>query len=77
MEDLKAYQMSFLAADPDPHGSVSFWEAKFGSASKSKAGSGTTLKSKFRSCGGSKWSHGGLWTLTMEAWRLQLEPWMV
>ncbi len=36
--------------DPDKHGSASFWEARSGSAAKSK----------FRSCGGSKsnqWSH--------------------
>jgi hypothetical protein len=24
--------------------------------------------------GGSKWSHGGLWTLTVEAWRLKVAP---
>ncbi len=28
------------------------------------------IKVKFMSCGGSKWSHGGPWTLKMEAWRL-------
>jgi len=50
--------------DPDPHGSASFWKvdekkADFGLTSKSKAGSGseTASKSKFRSCGGSNWSH--------------------
>jgi hypothetical protein len=26
---------------------------------------------------GSKWSHGGSWTLNVEAWRLIIEPWRV
>jgi hypothetical protein len=26
---------------------------------------------------GSKWSHGGSWTLKIEAWRLVIEPWWV
>jgi hypothetical protein len=26
---------------------------------------------------GSKWSHGGPWTLRMESWRLKMEPWRV
>ncbi len=34
---------------------------------KVKVGSGLALKSKLRSCGGSKWSYGGPWTLTVEA----------
>jgi hypothetical protein len=33
--------------------------------------------SEFRSFRGSKWSRGGLWTLTIEAWRLKMEPWRV
>jgi hypothetical protein len=41
-------------ADPDPLGSVSFWEA----------GSGSALKSEFRSFRGSKWTRGGPCTLT-------------
>jgi hypothetical protein len=44
---------------------------------KSGSGLGSTLKSKFRSSRGSKKSHGGPWTLTMEAWRLKIEPWRV
>ncbi len=52
MGTLKAYHMSFLAADPDPHGSVSIWEARFGSASRLKAGSAS--KSKMSSSVGSK-----------------------
>ncbi len=29
----------------------------------------------FRSFRGSKWSHGGPWTLKMLAWRIKMEPW--
>jgi hypothetical protein len=32
------------------------------------------FKSEFRSFRGSKWSRGGPWTLTMEKWRLKIEP---
>ncbi len=53
----------YSIADPDPHGSALFCEAGYGS------------KSKIRSCGGSKWSHGESWTLVMEAWWLKMEPW--
>ncbi len=46
-----------------------------GSATKSKAGSESVSKSKFRSRESSKtWSYGGSRTLTMEAWRLKMEP---
>ncbi len=53
-------------ADPDPQGSAVrnsalFWE--------------TESNLKFRSCRGSKWRHEGPWTLTIEAWRLKMEPW--
>jgi hypothetical protein len=40
---------------------------------QSKAGAGSASKSKFRGCGGLKWSHGETWTLPMEAWRLKIE----
>ncbi len=52
----------YSVADPDLRGSELFWEAGSGSSSK------------FRNCGGSKWSHGGPWTLVVEA---QKEPWRV
>ncbi len=39
--------------------------------------SGSASKSKFKSWGGSKLSLGGPWTLTVESWRLKLEPWRV
>jgi hypothetical protein len=44
---------------------------------KSGSGSRSALKSKFRSFRGSKWRYGGPLTLTMEAWRLKMEPWRV
>ncbi len=43
------------------------------SAPQSKAGAGSASKSKFRSCGGLKWSSGETWTLPMEVWRLKIE----
>jgi hypothetical protein len=46
-------------ADPELLGSISFWEALSVSALKSKEESGSASKSKFRSCGGLKWGHGG------------------
>jgi hypothetical protein len=42
-----------------------------------KVGSGSAIKYKFRSFRGSDWSCGGPGTLTMEAWRLKIEPWRV
>jgi hypothetical protein len=42
-----------------------------------KAGSASAIMSEFRSFRGSKWSLGGLWTITVEAWRLKMEPWRV
>ncbi len=41
-----------------------------GSALEWKGGSGSALKSKFRSFRGSKWSRGGSWK-----WRLKMEAW--
>ncbi len=38
---------------------------------------GSALKSKVESLRGSKSSRGGPWTLTMEAWKLKIEPWRV
>ncbi len=35
------------------------------------------IRVKILGCLGSKWSHGGPWTLTMEAWRLKMKPWKV
>ncbi len=53
-----------------------FWEARSGSAFRMKSWmrSGVALKSKFWSYTGQKWNHGGPRTLTMEAWRLKIEP---
>jgi hypothetical protein len=48
-----------------------------GSALERRAGSEPALKSKFRSIKGSKQSNGGPWTLTMEAWGLEMEPWRI
>jgi hypothetical protein len=40
--------------------------------------SGSELKSKFRSFSGSKWSHAGPWTHSMEACRIKkIVPWRV
>jgi hypothetical protein len=46
----------FRKLDPDP---TSEKKVGSGSVSKSKAGSGFASMSKFRSCGGSKWSNRG------------------
>ncbi len=64
----------FSVADPDPipHGSASELKAVPGSASKSKGGSESG--SKYMSCRGATWSHGGLWKYKM---RLKMEPWKV
>ncbi len=35
------------------------------------------IQVEVRSCRGSKWSNGGPWTLTSEAWRLYMETWRV
>jgi len=46
---------------------------KSGFATKQKSWSGSGLAFQCRNCGGgSKWSHGWPWTLTMEAWKLQM-----
>ncbi len=66
------YLTSVADLDPDAHGSVAFWEA-----TKSKAGSGSASKSKFRSFGCSQWSYGGTRTLTMESWSLKIGSWRV
>ncbi len=52
-----------------------FWEIGSGSAPKLGSGSifASASKSKFRSCWGST-CHRGPWTLTMNAWRLKIEP---
>jgi hypothetical protein len=50
--------------------------SRIGIKSKSKSGSWSesASDSKFKSCVGSKWSNHGQWTLTIEAWRLEMEP---
>jgi hypothetical protein len=57
-------------ADPDPH--------YFGKLDPDphirKAKSGSALKSKFSGFKGLKFSRGGPWTLTMEAWRIKMKP---
>jgi hypothetical protein len=48
-----------------------FGSAVFWIRIRGKAGSGSAIKSKFRSFKGSKWSRGEQWTLIMEASRLK------
>jgi hypothetical protein len=48
-----------------------------GSVLESEAGSESALQSDFRSFRGTKHSSGGPWTLTIEDWRLKMEPWRV
>jgi len=52
----------FGKMDPDPH--------------ESEKPAGSALMSKFMSFSGSKRNHKGPWTLTMEAWRLRMQPLM-
>jgi hypothetical protein len=61
----------FWKPDLDPRQSE---KATSGSASKYEAGSGSASESKFRTGRGTNWSHGGRWTLTVETWRLNIEP---
>ncbi len=60
-------------------GSALFLTAGSGSALERIAGSesGSAFKSNFWNLIGSKWSRGGPWTLTREAWRLKIERWRV
>ncbi len=61
---LKAFHgaVLFWKLDPDPH-----WSEKLD----------LDPLSGFRSFRCVKLSGGGSWTLTMEAWRLKIEPWRV
>ncbi len=64
-----------LDLDLDTHGSYYFGKLDLDpQLSEKRTWSGSALKSKFRSCSSSKWSYGGLWTLTVEALRLKMEP---
>jgi len=51
-------------------GSALISKAGSGYALERQAGSGCRIDVKLRSFGGLKWSRGGPWMLTMEAWRL-------
>ncbi len=67
--------VEILTRVADPDGCASSWGAGSGSSLERKAGSGgSALKSKFRIFRSRKWSRGQLWTLTMEAWRLKMDP---
>jgi hypothetical protein len=46
----------------------------FFSGERGHFGLGSVLKFKFISFRDSKWRHRELWTLTVEAWRLKMEP---
>jgi hypothetical protein len=55
----------------DPHFS---WKLDPDPEKSEKVGSSSALQSKFRRFLGSKWSCEGPWMLTMEAWRIKMEP---